>query len=61
MRRSESSALLVRSVISAIGSPPPSSAAASGPAFCLAYDVIAAGFLAWLLYQRKLDKAGQLS
>lgn len=26
------------------------------PAFCLAYDVVAAGFLAWLLYQRKLDK-----
>jgi hypothetical protein len=28
------------------------------PAFCLAYDVVAAGFLAWLLYARKLGKAG---
>ena len=28
------------------------------PAFCGAYDVIAAGFLGWLLYARKLDKAG---
>lgn len=28
------------------------------PEFCLAYDVVAAGFLAWLLYQRKLDKNG---
>ena len=27
------------------------------PEFCLAYDVVAAGFLAWLLYQRKLDKS----
>ncbi len=27
------------------------------PAFCLAYDVIAAGFLAWLLYARKLGKS----
>lgn len=25
------------------------------PAFCLAYDVIAAGYLAWLLSQRKLN------
>jgi hypothetical protein len=31
------------------------------PAFCLAYDVVAAGFLAWLLYQRKLDKTGPQS
>lgn len=28
------------------------------PAFCLAFDVVAAAFLAWLLYQRKLDKTG---
>jgi hypothetical protein len=28
------------------------------PGFCLAYDVVAAGFLAWLLYQRKLNKTG---
>jgi hypothetical protein len=28
------------------------------PAFCLAFDVVAAAFLAWLLYQRKLDKKG---
>jgi hypothetical protein len=28
------------------------------PGFCMAYDVVAAAFLAWLLYQRKLDKKG---
>jgi hypothetical protein len=28
------------------------------PAFCLTYDVVAAGFLAWLLYARKLHKTG---
>jgi len=28
------------------------------PEFCMAYDVIAAAFLAWLLYQRKLNKTG---
>jgi hypothetical protein len=28
------------------------------PGFCLAYDVVAAAFLGWLLYARKLGKAG---
>jgi hypothetical protein len=28
------------------------------PAFCMAYDVVAAGFLGWLLYARKLHKTG---
>ena len=28
------------------------------PAFCLAYDVVVAGFLAWFLSQRKLDQTG---
>jgi hypothetical protein len=29
------------------------------PGFCLAYDVVVAGFLAWFLYQRKLDEKGR--
>ena len=29
------------------------------PAFCLTYDLVAAGFLAWLLYARKLHKTGR--
>jgi hypothetical protein len=28
------------------------------PGFCLAYDVVAAAFLGWLLYARKLHKTG---
>jgi hypothetical protein len=28
------------------------------PGFCLAYDVVAAAFLGWLLYARKLHKMG---
>jgi hypothetical protein len=28
------------------------------PGFCMAYDVVAAGFLGWLLYARKVHKTG---